>query len=59
NRWFLIKISVLILTIFNILVRIKHVSIEKHKKYEKKIEKERIRREEMKVIMEKRKNNKN
>ncbi|MGL5962894.1 MAG: hypothetical protein ACRCZ2_00625, partial [Fusobacteriaceae bacterium] len=46
NRWFLIKISVLILTIFNILVRIKHVSIEKHKKYEKKIEKERIRREE-------------
>ncbi|MGL4402909.1 MAG: hypothetical protein ACRCTS_04225 [Fusobacteriaceae bacterium] len=59
NRWFFIKISVLILTIFNILVRIKHVSIEKQKRYEKKLEKEKIRREEMKVLMEKRKHKTN
>lgn len=58
NRWFLIKIAVLILTIFNILVRIKHISIEKQKRYEKKLEKEKMRREEMKILMEKRKNNK-
>lgn len=54
NRWFLIKIAVLILTIFNILVRIKHVSIEKQKRYERKLEKEKIRREEMKALLEKR-----
>ncbi|MGL4254210.1 MAG: hypothetical protein ACRCWN_04325 [Fusobacteriaceae bacterium] len=59
NRWFLIKMLVLILTIFNILVRIKHVSIEKQKRYEKKLEKEKIRREEMKVLMEKRKHKEN
>lgn len=57
NRWFIIKISVLILTIFNILARMKHVSIEKQKRYEKKLEKEEIRREEMKILAEKRKQN--
>lgn len=55
RRWTIIKILALILTIINILVRIKHVSKIKQERYELKLAKEKARREEMKILNEKRK----
>lgn len=55
SRWSIIKFLALVLTIVNILVRIKHVSKLKQERYEMKLAKEHARREEMKILNEKRK----